>query len=347
MNARPPSTRSSRRAVLSFAAAAVLLAACAGETGGTQTTASSETTETATVTGTDAAGTEAAPDAIRSFEHAFGTTEIPVAPQRIVAADPVTFGILSALDVRPAGATLGAVSGIGHLEPFTEGVADIGGIGTAGELDLEAIAVLDPDLMLTFGVDWNTDIYDSLTPIAPTVGPVYDYVTLEQTTDHWLGVADAAGRLDEGERVVAQLHERMDKMAGRLGSQLADKPVSVLRVGTDGFYSVRFGSLESSLLRAVGIPRPPNQQNPEEFAFDLSLERVDEVDAYAIFVYVDSEADDELSTLQANPLWDRLEAVQAGRVFFVEASVWNGLDPIAADLILDDIDHHLSAALGP
>lgn len=334
MRSRPPSRRPSRRAVLSFVAAAFLLAACAGETGGTQT-----------AMGTNAAGTDADALASRSFEHAFGTTRIPVEPQRVVAVDPVTFGILAAIDARPVGAALGAVSGIAHLAPFTEGVADIGGIGAAGELDLEAIATLDPDLILTFGVDWNKEIYDSLTPIAPTVGPVYDYVTLEQTTDHWLGVADAAGRLEEGERVVAQLREQIDEVAGRLGSLMADKPVSVLRVGTDGFYSVRFGSMESSLLRAVGIPRPPNQQQPEEFAFDLSLERVNEIDAYAIFVYVDREANDELETLRANPLWDRLEAVQAGRVFLVEASVWNGLDPIAADLILDDIDRNLSAAL--
>lgn len=336
MRTRPQTAgaRSSRRAVLSVAAAVLLLAACGpGETS-TQADA-----------GTSAAGAGTQPVATRTFEHAFGATEIPVEPQRIVAVDPVTFGILAAVDARPAGAALGAVSGIAHLEPFTDGVADIGGIGAAGELDLEAVAVLDPDLIITFGVDWNEEIYDTLTPLAPTVGPAYNYVTLEQTTEHWLGVADAAGRLDEGERVVAQLHERIDEIAERLGPPMADKPVSVVRVGTDGFYSVRFGSMESSLLRAVGIPRPPNQQNPEDFAFDLSLERVSEVDAYAIFVYVDNDADDELATLQANPLWERLEAVQAGRVFFVEASVWNGLDPIAADQILDDVDRHLSAAL--
>lgn len=312
--------------------AGLLLAAC-GDDGG-RTAEPAAASDEATDGGTP-----------RTFEHAFGTTEIPADPQRIVAVDPVTFGILAAVDVRPAGAALGAVSGIAHLEPFTDGVQDVGGIGDAGELNLEAIAALDPDLILTFGVDWNEEVYDSLTPIAPTVGPVYDYVTLEQTIDHWLGVADAAGALEDGERVVAELNERIEKLRERFEAPMSDKPVSVLRVGTDGFYSVRFGSMESSLLRAVGIPRPANQQDPEDFAFDLSLERVEEIDAYAIFVYVDQDAEDELAALQANPLWERLEAAQAGRVFLVESSVWNGLDPIAANLILDDIERHLGSAL--
>jgi iron complex transport system substrate-binding protein len=170
-------------------------------------------------------------------------------------------------------------------------------------------------------------------------------VTLDQQIRHWRGVADAVGRSEAGDTVVADLEGRIAALADRFAGAMADKPVSILRVGTDAFYSVRFGSLESSLLKAVGIPRPANQQVPEDFAFDLSMERLEDVDAWAILVYVDEGADGDRLSIEANPLWAGLGAVEAGRVFTVDAGVWNGLDPIAADLVLDDIDRHLGAAL--
>lgn len=103
---------------------------------------------------------------------------------------------------------------------------------------------------------------------------------------------------------------------------------------------MRFGTLESSLLDAVGVPRPANQQDMEGFAFAAW-------NASAMSTHLRSSStstrgsQDEQAALEANPLWSRLDAVTGGRVFFVEAGVWNGLDPIAAGLVLDDIERHL------
>ena len=123
---------------------------------------------------------------------------------------------------------------------------------------------------------------------------------------------------------------------------LADKPVTVLRVGPD-FYSIRHGSTESVLLAELGIPRPPNQRSIEAFATKLSFENLEALDAYAMFVYVDTKGGTDYDRLRANPLWPSLEAVRAGRVYQVESGVWNGISLPAAHAILDDIESTLLA----
>jgi iron complex transport system substrate-binding protein len=48
----------------------------------------------------------------------------------------------------------------------------------------------------------------------------------------------------------------------------------------------------------------------------------------------------QIDALQRDPLWQRLKAVQAGRVYRVP-SYWIGNGPIAANAILDDLFKYL------
>ncbi|HRF99171.1 MAG TPA: ABC transporter substrate-binding protein, partial [Aggregatilineales bacterium] len=111
------------------------------------------------------------------------------------------------------------------------------------------------------------------------------------------------------------------------------------------------GRLESSLLHAIGIERPENQTyNPEaDWYVTLSPELLNEVDAWAIFVEVYTSNPEEIPAIQAeleaNPLWQSLEAVQNGRVFYVQTDQWSGTDPFVANLILDAIETNLTTAL--
>ena len=135
---------------------------------------------------------------------------------------------------------------------------------------------------------------------------------------------------------------------------MVGKPVSVFQVQGTGLSALylQTGRLESALLNAVGIERPANQTydplNPVWY-LSLSTEVLNEADAWAIFVEVYAENPEDIPAIQAeleaNPLWQQLEAVKNNRVFYVQTEEWSGTDPFVANLILDTIESNLNAAL--
>jgi iron complex transport system substrate-binding protein len=75
----------------------------------------------------------------------------------------------------------------------------------------------------------------------------------------------------------------------------------------------------------------------------ISREQLGQADGDVIFLWtgesisdVASTAQEKLEVLLQDPLWRRLKAVQAGRVYTVP-SYWIGSGPIAANAILDDL----------
>ena len=287
----------------------------------------------------------------RTIEHAFGTTNIPANPQRIVAADLgafiPTFGVLSALGVRPIAVTADRVPA--YLSQYTDGMQIL-----PGQPNYEAIAALKPDLIITPGVEYNRKNYETLAQIAPTVAPTWYWQTIEQMTGYWRAVAMIVNKQAAGEKLVADLQAQIGSMRTALEPRMQGKLVSVLQaqqLGLQGLY-LQTGRIESALLNAVGVARPANQtydpNNPQWYR-EINPELLGEADAWAMFVEVYADNPNDIPTvrqqLEANPLWSKLEAVQRGRVFFVETDKWSGTDPFVAQLILDTIEKNLTAAL--
>ncbi len=308
--------------ITSFVTAAFVLPAAAGSASAPPTGDSSGATGPETRVVTDALGVE---------------VEIPTGPLRIVVADDIALGNLLALGVTPIATGVNTNSIPDFLGDQLDGIEDISTADSLG-INIERLAALDPDLVLTVGVDWNEDNCNRLREIATTFCYAYGYTTMEEIETNMTEVGRALGMETEAAAEVAELEHRLVEMADRVESNgLTDSPVSVLRVTGDG-YSVRFGTVESALMRALGMARPENQQHYQDFAFDLSPENLLDIDAYGIFVYVDTDGADTYAQLEANPLWSQLEAVQNDRVWLVDGGVWNGISLPAAHAILDDID---------
>jgi ABC-type Fe3+-hydroxamate transport system substrate-binding protein len=292
-----------------------------------------------------------ATDAARSIEHVFGVTEIPTDPQRIIAADLgafiPTFGTLAALGVQPVAVTANQTPA--YLDAYLEGV-DI----LEGQVSYEALLTYNPDLIITPGVSFNEENYTNLALIAPTVAPNWYWQTLEQSTDYWRSVAHIVNKDAEVETIISDLEARIASLNAELALRMEGKTVSVFQVQGTGLAALylQTGRLESALLHAIGIERPANQTydpaNPQWY-LQLSPEVLNEVDAWAIFVEVYAENPDDIpairAELEANPLWQSLEAVRNNRVFYVLTDEWSGTDPFVANLILDTIENNLTAAL--
>ncbi len=279
----------------------------------------------------------------RSVEDFYGSVEVPDEPGRIVAPLVGVLANLVALGVgdRVVGADLSTLMGVDYLAGEIEGVENITG---PDGINVEAVAALDPDLVIYVAnddYDYYVEDYERLSQLTvPVYAAEYGWYTLDLLTTCLRDVGAAIGQEARADELVADLFGRIESIREGLGEGIDEMDVSVLRVSPDG-YSVRVGVIESALMREIGIPRPPNQRDDSDVGFNLSLERVEDIDAYAIFVYTDVDGEESRERLTSNPLWQRLDAVKNDRVFFVDAGAWNGADIISANIILDELEKHL------
>lgn len=274
----------------------------------------------------------------RTVEHAMGTTEIPDQPERVVVLDTGELDSVLSLGVTPVGAVTTDVS-TGFLSYLAEDAADVEQVGTISEPNLEAIAAVEPDLILSNSVR-HEDLYDELSQIAPTVfaeevGAVWK--------DNLRLAAEALGRQDEAETAIREYEQEAAALGQALGDPAATT-VSPLRF-VEG--SIRAYSPESFIGTVLGdIGLSLTDLPPGEYpAFsEISPERLPMADADIVLYGSYGEDDDSgEQAVLAGPLWPRLTAVQSGRAYPVEDDVYfTGIGLTAASLIVADLEDTLA-----
>ncbi|MFI8432622.1 ABC transporter substrate-binding protein [Streptomyces sp. NPDC079020] len=281
---------------------------------------------------TAAYGTDAAPGEFpRTLTHAMGKTELKAAPKRVVVLDVGEFDNVVSLGVKPVG--YAPSEGDAAIPSYLE--KDAGSpksVGTINNLNLEAIAGLEPDLILGSQLR-AADKYDELSKIAPTVFSIRPGFTWKE---NYLLNAEALDRTAKAETELAAYEAKAKKLGTDIGP---NKPtISMVRYLPDKIRLYARASFIGTILEDAGLPRPKNQQI-NDLAAEISPEKIDEADADWIFtgVYGDVKAT-KRDTAQANPLWKNLDAVKAGQAKDVSDETWYlGLGVTAADLVLDDL----------
>ncbi|TFV52742.1 iron-siderophore ABC transporter substrate-binding protein [Blastococcus sp. TF02A_35] len=309
-------TRTLRAAGLTLAAA-LALTACGGGT---------EPEE-------GAGGTAAGEGFPRTVEHAMGSTEIPSEPERVVVLDTGELDSVLSLGVTPVGAVTTSVSD-GFLSYLADDAEDVEVVGTIAEPDLEAIAALEPDLILSNKVRHEA-LYGQLSQIAPTVfaervGAVWK--------ENLLLDALALGREEEARSAL----EEYEADAAALGEDLGDPSgttVSALRF-VEGTIRVYTGqSFIGTVLADIGLDQLelPTDQVPT-FA-ELSPEELTQADAdLVLYSSYGPATDSGEQSVVAGPLWPRLTAVAEQRAYAVEDDVfYTGIGLRAATLQLEQL----------
>lgn len=269
----------------------------------------------------------------RTVEHAMGSTDITERPQRVVVLDTGEFDSAVSLGVIPVGAVTTDVSTT-FLSYLADEAENVEPVGTIAEPNLEAIAALDPDLILS-NVVRHEDLYDELSQLAPTVfaaevGAVWK--------DNLRLAAEALGMQEEADAAISEYEGK----AAALGEALGDPSsttVSPLRFveGTIRAYSP--DSFIGTVLADIGLSQPqlPPGQYP---AFtEISKEQLPMADAdvilYSSYGSVDDSGEKEVL---AGPLWPRLEAVQSAQASAVDGDIfYSGIGLEAASLIVADL----------
>lgn len=273
----------------------------------------------------------------RLIQTVMGEIAVPVSPQRVVVLDTGELDNTLALGVKPVGAPLAdAQEYQGYLTGQLDGISEIGPVG---EPSLEAILALKPDLILG-SKQRHEAIYPQLAEIAPTVFVESLRVPWQ---DNFRLHAEALGKSAEAEQLLADYEAHVAETQKALGDKL-DTTISIIRFRPDQVRLYLKGSFIGYILQDVGLKRPPTQDK-DEFATEISLEQIADVDADYIFLTGYNTEDSDLAKFMESELWTTLNAVKAGQVEPVDDDTWiSGLGIQAANHVLDDLVGYLTKA---
>lgn len=249
---------------------------------------------------------------------AFGDVEIEDEPVRVVALGWGDAETALALGVQPVGASDWLAFGGEGVGPWSEGLYD-----EAPELietlepSLEAIAALEPDLILDTKSDGTQDRYDLLSQIAPTVGQPEGVEAYQTTWDQQLElVGRALGRTDRADELEAEVSQAFED-AAREHPEFEGTEVAVAAFTSEGFGAYVQGDARVDFMEELGFVNQPaiQEQATDNFFVPVSEEQVSILDAgltVAFPIYVDS------AEFTGNPLWQALPSVVDGRAVVLE-----------------------------
>ncbi len=280
-----------------------------------------------------------APAQTRTIETVMGPVEVPLEPQRVVTLDIGELDAALILGVKPVGSVTTFADGR-FPEYLSKQTAGIEVVGTIGEPSLEKITALEPDLILSNKIR-NESTFEQLSAIAPTVFAEELGAGWQDSVDLY---ADALGKAEEGERVVADYHARLEALNEGMGERADTLTVSMIRfLSGDTARVYQTGSYIGRILEDAGLMRPPSQGLTDETWTELNKELLGDADGDLIFYGVyGQDAETPLADFESDPLWSTLSAVQNGKVFRVPDEYWYvALGYGAANRVIDDLEGYL------
>lgn len=260
------------------------------------------------------------------IEHALGTTTIEGTPERVASVGWGNQDVALALGVAPVGAddqtwSMTGDDGLGLYDWSLDAYDELGAeepivFDTTDGVDFEAIADAAPDVILAGYSGLTQEEYDTLSEIAPTVAypdvpwytPWRDAIRVD---------AEALGKADEGEQLVADLDQQIaDATADAAaieGKTAAFFYMNPADLSTVSIYAT--GDSRTAFLGDLGFEFPSlatETTESGEFYADIAAENADKLED--VDVIVAYGGDELLPALQADPLWSTLPAVQNGAV---------------------------------
>ena len=279
----------------------------------------------------------------RLVQHPLGTTEVPLAPRRIVSLSSAATDSLLALGVEPILAEVPSRD-LGWAVHLTDRLKNVPMFRGGEVLSLEAVSEAKPDLIL-MSVSQNGTLYPQLSKIAPTVS-----IASSTRGDRELRILDVGAVLgipDQAQRRLAEYRRLLKGAKSVLAAKAADQTAVFLRFrrNTCVVYTqtTMFGPL---LFRQLGIvPDPAVPVGGGSKGWDvLSLERLSTIRAEHIFVVVDKDSEHYLKNLAESPIWREIPAVRHRHVHRVASGTWLGGDGL---LGCEAIVHDVLAAMVP
>ena len=272
-----------------------------------------------------------------SIQHRFGTTTIDGTPERVVSLSYIGHDYVLALGVVPVGLRYWygphpygvwpwAQDALGDAEPAV----------IYGDIDVEQIALLEPDLILGQASGMTEREYNMLSTIAPTVAPLAeygDYGTPWQVMHERIGIALC--RAETAREQISALEERITKLR-------QDHPEWQGSTGTVG-WPVRIGAfaqqdIRGRLIADLGFAITPavnDMVRGTNFYVIVPPETLEPIDT-DILIWMDSpNPQAALDRIQLRP---PMRAAREGREILIDeelSSAMSHSSPLSLNFALD------------
>lgn len=263
-----------------------------------------------------AAGLSASPSlaAEVTIATALGDAEVPQSPETLVVFDPAAIDTLLALDVPIAG-----VPAPLYLDSLVAATGQAEVVGTLFEPDFEALAIMQPDLIIAGGRS-STQV-TPLSQIAPVIDmTIWGEHLMDQAKARIGAYGTLFGIEDRAEALTGALDDKI--AAARAATEGKGNALILLtnggKISAYGANS-RFGWLHETL----GLPEAHPELDAETHGQSISFEFVAETDPDWLLVIdrgsaVGQGGEAAEATLD-NPIMARTRAMQSGRVVYLDA----------------------------
>ncbi|MEI2664449.1 ABC transporter substrate-binding protein [Rossellomorea sp. LJF3] len=274
-----------------------------------------------------------------TVKHAMGTTEIKGTPKKVVILTNEGTEALLAMGVTPVGAVQ-SWTGDPWYDHIADKMKDVEVVGTESELNMEAIAKLQPDLIIGNKMR-QEEQYNQLKDIAPTV-------MAETLRGNWKEnfelYAKALNKEEKGQEVLAEYDQRIEDLKGKLGDKL-NQEVSMVRFLAGDVRIYHKDSFSGVILDQLGFARPEGQDVDDFAEKGVTKERIPAMDGDVLFYFTYETGDGEANKLAEewlnDPLFKNLEVAKQDKVYEVSDAIWNTAGGVlAANAMLDDIEKY-------
>jgi iron complex transport system substrate-binding protein len=275
-----------------------------------------------------------------TVEHAMGTTTLEKTPEKVVILTNEGTEALLALGVTPVGAVQ-SWTGDPWYDHIAEDMKDVQVVGVESQVNVEAIAALQPDLIIGNKMR-QEDIYEQLKAIAPTV-------FAEDLRGNWKNnfelYSKAVNKEEKGKEVLAAYDQRIEDLKEKLGDKV-NTEVSMVRFMAGDVRIYHKDSFSGVILEQIGMARPENQDKEDFAEKGVTKERIPAMDGDILFYFTYDEGDGKATEVEKewieDPLFQNLEVAKKGEVHKVSDAIWNTAGGVkAANLMLDDLEKHL------
>lgn len=260
-----------------------------------------------------------------TIEHALGTTVIEAKPERVVTVNWANHEVPLALGVVPVGmafADWGDDDGDGLL-PWVKEKLDALGAETpvlfdeGDGIDFEAVAELNPDVILAAYSGLDQQTYDTLSEIAPVVA----YPEAAWSTD-WRDMirlnSMGMGMQAEGDQLIADLEAEIAAVAAEYPVLQGKPAMFITHLDTTNLSTVKFYTNHDTRVQFfedLGLEMPQSVIDASAdgaFSGEVSAENIDAFDDVKLLVTYGGQ--ELIDALNADPLTSKMPAVASGAI---------------------------------
>jgi iron complex transport system substrate-binding protein len=279
-----------------------------------------------------------------TVEHAMGETTIDARAERVVTVGVTEQDTVLALGVTPVGVTEWYGEQPYATWPWAQdelGDAQPEVLETTDGFQYEAITALDPDLIIGTNAGLDEESYETLSAIAPTIAHPKDApLYFSPWDDQARLIAAALGASDEMEAMIEDIDAQFaEAREAHPEFEGIDAVFLQNRYSEESAIAYQEG-LSTEFLTDLGFSIPPVL---DDFATEgqayIPLEQLSVLDDGDVLLWATEEPEDR-SNLEAEPLYNNLQAVRDGKLVFTDGVTAGAIyftSPLSLPFVLDQI----------